>query len=299
MADREDDSRKLAGGGLARFGAGWSIEAGYEAWDALRETQRQERARLAEERRKLEDQGRFLLGAVRAAAAPTSPPEAPAEAALAPLEALPKFVAEAEAKLKTARESLEARAEALETRLVSEEAALRANLRERVARFAEKARPLVTLRLQSLGASRRILQADRLSPDHGVLVFFVLTGRIPSRYGFLHDDATDDLSLPPAPLYADEGVKPEETRPDAVALRARFESAREVAPVKTFLPVLVPGADGGVDFFRLLQRGAVMEAELAEGDRFRNILATEEAERLAGHFLRLKLEGKLELELET
>jgi hypothetical protein len=49
----------------------------------------------------------------------------------------------------------------------------------------------------------------------------------------------------------------------------------------------------------MLQRGPVMEVELADGAAFRNILSREEAERFAGHLLRLKLEGKLELEIEA
>jgi hypothetical protein len=40
-----------------------------------------------------------------------------------------------------------------------------------------------------------------------------------------------------------------------------------------------------------------MEAELLDGDDFRSVLAREEAERLAGHLLRIKLGGGLDLEL--
>ena len=42
-----------------------------------------------------------------------------------------------------------------------------------------------------------------------------------------------------------------------------------------------------------------MEVEVAEGPGFRSILTREESERFAGHLLRLKLEGKLELEVEA
>jgi hypothetical protein len=73
----------------------------------------------------------------------------------------------------------------------------------------------------------------------------------------------------------------------------------EVLPIKGFLPLFVPRPEGGEHFFRLLQRGPVMEVEVAEGEVFRNILSREEAERFAGHLLRLKLEEKIELEIEA
>ncbi len=61
----------------------------------------------------------------------------------------------------------------------------------------------------------------------------------------------------------------------------------------------MPRPEAGEHFFRMLQRGPVMEVEVAEGEAFRNILSREEAERFAGHLLRLKLEEKIELELEA
>jgi len=48
---------------------------------------------------------------------------------------------------------------------------------------------------------------------------------------------------------------------------------------------------------RWLERGAVMEAEVADGDGFRNMLTVHEAEQLTGALLSLKLDGRIELEL--
>ena len=141
--------------------------------------------------------------------------------------------------------------------------------------------------------------AERVSPDEAVLLLYALTGRIPSRYGFLFDDSTDDVMQPPQPLYPEEGVSPEQTRPDAAALRALVEAAHSVLPVKGFIPLQVPRADGGHDFVRLLQRGPVMEAELQDGAGFRSLLAREEGERIAGYLLRLKLTKKIELEISA
>jgi hypothetical protein len=49
---------------------------------------------------------------------------------------------------------------------------------------------------------------------------------------------------------------------------------------------------------RLRQRGAVIEVEVADGDAFRNVLTATEAERLAGALLRLKIDGRIQLELK-
>jgi hypothetical protein len=135
-----------------------------------------------------------------------------------------------------------------------------------------------------------------VSTDDAVLLLYVLTGRIPSRYDFLFDDSTDDVTLPPPPLYPDEGVGFAETRPGAQALAQRLRDMGPVLPVKGYLPVWVPRGSGE-ELFLLRERGPVMEAELLDGDGFRSVLEREEAERLAGHLLRLKLEGRIELEL--
>jgi hypothetical protein len=140
---------------------------------------------------------------------------------------------------------------------------------------------------------------ERVGGDAPVLLLHLFTGRIPSRHGFLFDDSTEDVRLPPAPLYAEEGVASGEVRPGATALAERVRAPGEVLPVKGFLPVFVRRPEGGEDFFRLLQRGPVMEVEVAEGEGFRGILTREESERFAGHLLRLKLAGRLELEVEA
>ena len=178
-------------------------------------------------------------------------------------------------------------------------AELRATLTDRVRRFLEASPPRLKLLLRKVGATRSILHVARVGGDEAVLLCFLFAGRIPSRYGFLFDDSTEEASLPPAPLYPDEGVEPRDLPPTAEALKARIGAPGEVLPLKGFLPVFVPRPEGGEDFFRMLQRGPVMEVEVEEGAEFRNILSREEAERFAGHLLRLKVEGKLELELEA
>src|SRR5439155_9617369 len=130
----------------------------------------------------------------------------------------------------------------------------------------------------------------RVKADESVMLLFLFNGKIASRHGFLFDDSTDDAQKAPQPLYAEEGNA--EERP--ADLPARLKSFGEVLPVKGFIPVPM-----GSELFRLLSRGPVMEVELASGAAFRNVLAKDEAERFAGYLLKLKLEGKIELEVET
>jgi hypothetical protein len=287
---------------LARLRALETLESGYEAWLELKLEHAAFRARVGEERARLDQQGSFLLGAVRAAglAPAPKPTESGAETGLVPPAAQAgDFLRDAEAKLAVAREALARREAEEEARYSEAFAELRATLRDRARRYLEASPPRLTLLLRRVGAERSILHLERLSGDTPVLLCFLLTGRIPTRHGFLLDDSTEDVALPPAPLYPEEGVAPAEVRPDAAGLEARVRGAGEVVPLKGFLPVFVPRVGGGEDFFRLLQRGAVLEVEVAEGAAFRNILTREEAERFAGHLLRLKLEGRIDLELEA
>jgi hypothetical protein len=282
---------------LARLRTLETLESGYEAWLELKLEHAAARAHFHEERERLEQQGSFLLGAVRAAG--LAPP-AGTEPGLVPAAPSPgDFLRDAEAKLSTARAALAEREAALETRYAEAFAELRATLAERARRYLAASRPRLTLLLRRVGAERSILHVERVSGDTPVLLCVLLTGRIPSRYGFLLDDSTEDVALPPAPLYPEEGVAPGEVRPDAPGLEARMRGAGEVLPLKGFLPVFVPRPGGGEDFFRLLQRGAVLEVEVAEGAAFRSVLSRAEAERFAGHLLRLKLEGRIELDLEA
>jgi hypothetical protein len=286
---------------LARLRGMETLEALYQAWLELKEEHAATRARFATERQRLEQQGAFVVGAVRAAGTPPKPVDAgdageAGEGALVPQAGLDDFLHEAEQKLQAARRALEESAAKEEARFGEAMAEARGLIVAQVKRFLGQVRPKLRLLLRPAGASRSILHAERVRPDDAVLLLYVLTERIPSRYDFLFDDSTDDVSLPPPPLYPDEDVGPSEVRPGGQALERRLRAMAQVLPVKGFLPLWVP-RPGGEDFFRLRERGPVMEAELLDGDDFRSVLAREEAERLAGHLLRIKLGGGLELEL--
>jgi hypothetical protein len=281
---------------LARLRSLETLETAYEVWLELKLDHAAARLRFKEERERLDQQGSFLVGAVRAAGIEPKPPAQPG---LVPASAVDGFLNQAEGRIAQAREELARNEAASEASFQAAFAEVRATLLDRVRRYLEASRPPLRLLLRNVGATRSILHVARVSGDEPVLLCYLFTGRIPSRYGFLLDDSTDDVSLPPAPLYPDEGVAPAEVRPNAAELEARMRAPGEVHPIKGFLPLFVPRPTGGEDFFRLLQRGPVMEVELADGAAFRNILSREEAERFAGHLLRLKLDGKIELEIEA
>jgi hypothetical protein len=281
---------------LARMRSLETLETAYEAWLELKLEHGAARVRLREERERLDQQGSFLVGAVRAAGVEPKPSS---EAGLVPASAADGFLRQAEERISRTREELDRREAESEAVFQAAFAEIRATLTERIRRYLSASRPSLKLLLRKVGATRSILHVARVGGDEALLLCYLLSGRIPSRYGFLFDDSTEDVSLPPAPLYADEGVTATEVRMSAAGLEARMRAPGEVLPIKGFLPLFVPRPEGGEHFFRLLQRGPVMEVEVAEGEAFRNILSREEAERFAGHLLRLKLEEKIELEIEA
>lgn len=263
-----------------------TLEGAYAAWGELLEAHRQARRRWAEERARLDEQGSLLLGAVKAASGPAS--GAPG---LVKAGELDGFLREATQKLETSKQELEARIRAADDAFASELARLRSGLIERVSRQAAQVRPHFRLAVRVLGGDRRILHAHRLGGDEAVIALFVLTGRVPSRHGYLFDDATDDVLAAPPSLYADEGNT--ELRPTGPALVAQLDARQDVWPVKGALPMKLP--DG--TWVRWGARGAVLEAEVLDGDAFRNVLLRDEAERITGVLLAQKLAGRLELEL--
>ncbi len=296
---------RAAASALLRLEAAETIEQAYDAWAELRVEHAAFLLRCADERRKLDEGGGFLLGAVRAAAGGGSGPAVRPEegSALAHQDGLSAFLRETEAKLAATREALEAELASETAQYAAAFSRIREAVLQRISAVGAKVKPVVRLVLRPLAGGRTILHVARPGPDESVLLFAALNGgRAPTRYGYLFDDATDDVTREPPSLYADAdeslptgaSADAEVIRPDAAALEAVIRSDRAFLPVKGHLPVPV-----GDELYRLLQRGPVLEVEKRDGAHFRSILAREEGERFAGHLLRLKLEGRLELELST
>lgn len=276
-----------------------TLEAAYAAWDSAREQRAQALARARAERERLEVEGRFLLGAARAAAG-AKPPlvdgGAPALVAAAGLEAL---VVEAEARVSAGREALEQQLAGELSGCERACAEAEAAVISRVARYAAGVAVPVRLMLRPVGTARAVLHLGRLAPDEAVLLFHLLTGAVPSRHRFLEDEATEDLSLGAPPLYADAGVGPEELRPAPEALAARLVAGGPVLPVRGFIPLRLPAEGGGQALFRFLQRGPVLELERLQGGAFTSVLPLEQAEQVAGLLLRLRVEGRVLLDVRS
>lgn len=274
-----------------------TLEATYHAWLELKLQYGAFRAAAVEQKRKLEEHGNFILGAVRAAR--TLPPEKGGASAqsLMKSDVVGSFIQKAEAELKQGRDELDRRLQQAESEHIEKLAAIKAHLRGQVERFAEKVRPNIVIRRRKLANGSVILHLDRLSPDESVLAMYIFTMKLPTRHGFLLDDSTDDASLPPPQLYPDEGVLASRVRPSPAELRDLIVAGRDFVPVKAMLPLLINAEQGGVDVVRFLMRGAVLEGEILEGDAFRNMLTQDEAERVVGALIRSKLAERIELEV--
>jgi hypothetical protein len=229
------------------------------------------------ELRRIEEQGVLLLRAVRAAVERHQDSDAVATSA--------------EATLSGARAELLRQREQAELAVAQASEAIRAELSARVGRRATLVKPQLRLMVRSLPGGRRILHLARPSPDDAVVLLHIFCRRIPSRFGYLFDDSTDDPLLPAELFFAEEGVDGD-TRPAADAFLQHLQRLPTVWPIKAIVPLLV---DGLLVLWRA--RGAVLEAELADGPSFRNLLTEHEAERIVGQLLGLKLEGQLGLEL--
>lgn len=272
-----------------------TLKDAYQAWAELRALYDRARASWAEERTRIEGQGAFLLGAVRAAR-DFAQPQGPGAALARPGGDVDAFIARTEARLAAAKQKLDAGVMGAEAGWAQALAEARDTVRGRVERTVQHARPALRLLLRSLAQNRRILHLERLTGDAPVLVHAVLSGAIPSRYDFLFDDSTDDVAQPPAPLYAEEGVTAADARGPPQRQVALLAAAQGVFPSKGIIPFKVPQPAASLSV-RFLQRGPVAEAEVVEGAAWRSVLSVEEAEVIAGWLIKLQLEGKLSVTL--
>jgi hypothetical protein len=283
-----------AGEALARARSLETLEATYEAWRDLEAERAAFRAELDRRRAQIQAQGSFMVGAVRAA---RGEPAAPG-ALVRTEEGLGGILKDAEGKLERAGREMDRTRAAAEAAYDRAAAEIQALALDRIRRYASRAKPRVKLILRPAGKDRTILHVERVGPDEAVLLLWTLTGRIPSRYGYLFDDATEEAALPPPTLYPEAGIAASELRPNAPLFRRLLEARRDVWPVKGCIPVWVPAPEGEA-LYRLLERGPVMEVEIADGEGFRHALTHPEGERLAGHLMRLKIAGRIELEVEA
>lgn len=281
---------------LAALSATQTLEAAYDIWVELRQAHRSVMARLDAEQQRLKDEGAFVIGTVEAARRAEVAPAGDASTALETTGGADDYLTQAKAKLAAGLAEIESLTSRIEASYQQALTQAREQIIARVDRYLQSAKPRLRLMIRMLPGDRRVVHVARVAPDDAVLLCKLLTGRVPSRYGYLFDDSTDDAQKPPPNLYAEEGVVLEQQHPAPASLCALLEAASAVLPVKACIPFKVTTASGPMLAW-LKQRGPVMEAEVEEGSAFRSVLSATEAESVAAVLLKLKLEGKIELEL--
>ena len=274
------DPAKAARDALRSAEALETLEQAYQAWDALRLEQRRFTQAAAEAHRRLEDDAAFAIGAAKAARA---------------LGARPATgLTTAKGKLRAAGAGLEAVVAHGAQLLARTQGTLAELIAARVDRRLAHAPPKVQLTVRVLAGERRIVHLARPSSDDAVALTRVLAGAVPSRHGFLFDDAVETLGQAPPTLYAEE-LGP--GRPPS--LRTLLEAGGPQIPVRGMIAFLLPRPKKKPAVARLLQRGPVLELELEDDGAFRGVLTRDEAEAAAGYFLKLQLDGRLAVTLAT
>ncbi len=287
---------------LVRAQAGSTLVDLYDGLLHLRLARAQAAAERQRERERLDVRGELLLRtvesarAVQAAPAQAAEPEAAGGALQKASDPLAEFLAKAEDELAQARGALEERARREEEFFAGQVAQLEAALRERVDSMLAAHRPALDAVVQPVGREHALIQVTRPAPDDAVLIGFVLSGKLFTRYDAFFDDAIDDLSLEPARFYAEEG-NPCARLPDVDAEDALCaEPGRAFVPAKGHISFRVPGHD--FPRYRLVNRGPVAEVQArAAGGEYAPLMPRAAAELLSGYLLRLKLEGRLEVAL--
>lgn len=288
-----------SGSALARAGQ-QTFAAAYDAWLVLKlERGAALRSRI-EEAARLDGEAAYLVGSVEAARGLGAAGAAGASTdSLAPTatDPLAAYAASARSRLELATEELRARGQLEETEADQRDAALRARIEALADRAATRYRPALSLEVARLGGgSQVIVHVRQPSDDDALLLLRLLHGKLPSRYGFLRDDATDELGQPAPRFYPDEGLVPAQLTPATPeAEDALYDLPGRFLPVRTVLPVSLPGQ--ATPRFRLVHRGPVLELEGRTTGPYEHRLPREVAELFTGHLLRLKLEGRLELSI--
>lgn len=294
LEPRLPDPKAASRDALGRLRSLENIEEAYLAWGELRALYQKAQAAYGAEKERIEGQGEFLLGAVRAARSFSN--TGAKEPGLTRPSEVDAFISKTSERLDAARKKLAGAVELSESQWAEVLAEAKSTVTSRVERTVKLAKPSLRLLLRALAQNRRILHLERLSGDAPVLVHSVLAGAVPSRYEFLFDDSTDDVSQAPAALYVEEGVVAFDARARPSRQLELLEAAQGVFPSKGMIPFRVPQPASTLHV-RFLQRGPVAEAEIADGESWRSVLTVEEAEVIAGWLIKLQLEGKLSVAL--
>lgn len=265
-----------------------------EAYDRLQEARLARAAfdaRLADERRRLDEKASYLLGSLEAARGFLG--EAGEGASLEALST------QARGELESARAELEAWAEVEQALLEDARTRAEAGVLERIEAWQAHRRPELRVRVARLAGHRRVVHVDRPEADDALLLCALLAGRPPSRPDFLEDDAVDEVDGPVHLAAGEAGIDPAAVHAagaDAEDALARGEA--RLLPIRAHVPVRLPGDPW--PRLRLRTRGPVLELESREaGAAYDHLVPSAHAESFTGWLVSLQVRGLLQVDVDV
>ena len=275
----------------------------YDGWQRLRIARAGAAAERAHEAVRLEQRASYMLRSIQTARELPMPrldvkalSKQRGVSGAGEQRAFRDALAEAHRDLAEARALLDRRTGNEERLFAQEIESVQQRILARADAMARCLPPRLCAQARSVGPERVLVHLERPESDAALLWSLVLAGKLPTRYDAFFDDAVDDLALPPARFYAEEGegcARPDGAdAEDALAL----DSTRGFVPVKGMMAVAVPGHD--FPRFRIINRGPLAQVEARErGGAYENLLARAAAELFTGYLIRLRVEKRLELSL--
>jgi hypothetical protein len=266
----------------------------YDAWRSLIIAQAGAAADRAREADRLNVKAQTVLKSVESARELSAQVVTPGSTDLTRADPLAEFVAGAQMELDEARAALAHRREEEEAFFAAQIEQIKRRIKHRADSLLAHHKPWVQAQVQPVGKDRSIVHLTRPEAQDLVLLAYLVSGRLFTRYDAFLDDSVDELSLEPARFYAEEGNA--RVRFDSLEEEEAFldEPERLFWPVKAMIPLRVPGHD--FPRFRLINRGPVMEAQAREKDgAWEHLMPRTSAELLTGLFIKLKIDGRIEL----
>lgn len=286
---------------LVRARAATLIEDLYDARGRLLKAREALAAERERERARLLSQAEIFLRSVTSAREQGARVPAPGEdaAGLRKEGADPyaAFLDKAKAELARARDGLDARGVQEEAFFAAEIARVSDELAGRVRALLDRHAPRVAFSIQPVGSAHAVAWMERPSPDDAVLITFLLSGHLPTRYGALFDDAIDALDLAPATFFAEEGFAARPATLDEADALCLSEG-RLFVPFKAMIPFRLPDLD--FPRLRFVNQGPLLQLVAREvGEDYAPLMPIATAEAVAGRLIRLQVEGAIALEFKA
>lgn len=207
------------------------------------------------------------------------------------------FLDKAKDELAHTRTNLDARSAQEKAFFAAEIARVSAAIADRVRALLEVHAPCAAFSVQPVGREHALAWLERPSPDDAVLLSFLLSGHLPTHYDALFDDALDDMALPPATFFAEEGFAARPGSQDEADALCHPQG-RLFVPYKAMIPFRLPDRD--FPRLRFVNQGPILQlvAREAAGD-YEPLMPIATAEAVAGLLIRLQVEKRIALEFKA